>query len=191
MTHALDDKNFRLPATVRPQAYRFTLSLDWSNDRFTGEGRQRLTLAESRQELVLHGIDLEVADARWTTSTGAVVKLSEARAVAISETLALRFEQALPAGEGELWLTWKGGFSGGLRGMYRAGEVVSTQFEAADARRVFPCFDEPSFKATWALTVRGVPAGMTALSNGRAVRDGEVGGVREVEFAETEVLSSC
>ena len=55
-------------------------------------------------------------------------------------------------------MAWTGRFTEGLRGLYPAGKVAATQFEAADARRLFPCFDEPAFKARWALTVR-VPHG--------------------------------
>src|SRR3569832_72526 len=79
--------------------------------------------------------------------------------VAESETVTLVFPAPLPAGTATLHLTWSGRFRPGLRGLYRAGRIAVTQFEAADARRVFPCFDEPAFKATWDLTLRDVPAG--------------------------------
>ena len=59
----------------------------------------------------------------------------------------------LPAGAATLRLEYRGGFSPGLRGLYRAGGIAVTQFEAADARRLFPCFDEPAFKASWELAL--------------------------------------
>ncbi len=186
---ALDDPNFRLPTSVRPRSYDFSLTLFWDEDRFSGEGLIDVTLDAETPELVLHGIDLRVTGATWTDESGQQSLLS-ARAVPKSETLALRFERAIQPGSGRLSIEWEGRFSGGLRGLYRAGEVVSTQFEAADARRAFPCFDEPAFKATWALKVRGVPNGMTALSNGAVEQDTTVDGMREVVFAKTEILSS-
>jgi puromycin-sensitive aminopeptidase len=95
----------------------------------------------------------------------------------------------LPPGEARLVLRWTGRFTEGLRGLYLAGSVAATQFEAADARRVFPCFDEPAFKCTWALTVK-VPPKLVALGNGRVLAEELAGPHRMVRFAETEVLPS-
>ena len=88
-------------------------------------------------------------------------------------------------------VAWSGKFSPGLRGLYRAGPLAVTQFEAADARRVFPCFDEPAFKARWNLVLVGLPEGVAAISNGPILKDQkEPGGGRTVQFAETPKLSS-
>src|SRR5207302_11483556 len=108
-----------------------------------------------------------------------------------SETITLRFEEELPPGNAMLDLAWNGSFSPGLRGLYRAGPLAVTQFEAADARRVFPCFDEPAFKARWSLQLVGLPDSVAALSNSKVVKDQkEPGGGRTVQFAETPPLSS-
>src|SRR5207244_12756878 len=90
-----------------------------------------------------------------------------------SETLPLSFEEDLPPGNAMLDLAWSGKFSPGLRGLYRAGPLAVTQFEAADARRVFPCFDEPAFKARWNLQLVGLPEGLAATSHGQGIKDRE------------------
>src|SRR5262249_43712508 len=67
---------------------------------------------------------------------------------------------------------------------------VFTTFTAIEARRAFPCFDEPRFKTPWQLTLH-VPRAVTALSNTRAVAEAaEAGGMKRVEFAPTEPLPS-
>src|SRR5207302_2109817 len=108
-----------------------------------------------------------------------------------SETVTLTFSEPLPAGPVTLELGYGGAFSPGLRGLYRAGPVAVTQFEAADARRLFPCFDEPAFKARWSITVSRVPGGAAAISIGAIEKDAAAdGGGRTVRFAETPLLSS-
>src|SRR5262249_48457946 len=111
-----------------------------------------------------------------------------------SETVTLTFERPLPAGDLALRLSVAGTILQRLRGFYRSerdgARYAATQFEAADARRAFPCFDEPEFKARFALTVVA-PAGTVALSNGmlretRALPDGR----SEFHFAETPPISS-
>src|SRR5690349_11827706 len=128
-----------------------------------------IRLEAPRREIHLHAIGLSVERARARVHDR-VLKAS-ASADAESETVTLRFDEELPRGSAILDLAWSGSFSPGLRGLYRAGSLAVTQFEAADARRVFPCFDEPAFKARWNLQLVGVPDGVIALSNGRVVKD--------------------
>src|SRR5882762_4753516 len=142
-----------------------------------------------RREIHLHAVGLEVSRARARVQDRSLKATLSADAE--SETLTLHFDEELPRGNAILDLAWSGKFSPGLRGLYRAGPLAVTQFEAADARRVFPCFDEPAFKARWNLQLVGLSDTVTALSNGQIVKDQkEPDGGRTVQFSETPPLSS-
>jgi puromycin-sensitive aminopeptidase len=191
-------KNFRLPSDIRPKSYDADLRIDMAEGRFEGLLTITLGLFEARREIVLHAVDLEVtsaaiasAEPRAATAGAATGQAGLASADAVSQTVTLAFAEELPAGPTKLIIGYRGAFSPGLRGLYRAGPLAVTQFETADARRLFPCFDEPAFKAVWRLTVSGVPDGAVALSNGVATRDEPDGrGTRRVTFAPTPPLSS-
>ncbi len=182
-------KNFRLPTDCRPVRYAAHLSPDLGSGSFEGRMELEIELDASRREIHLHAIGLEVARARARVQDRALK--AEVAPDAESETVTLRFGDPVPAGRAILDLAWTGKFTPGLRGLYRAGPLAVTQFEAADARRVFPCFDEPAFKARWNLQLVGIPAGVTAISNGPVIKDQtEPGGGRTIQFAETPKLSS-
>ena len=185
-------KNFRLAADVRPRSYAADLRLDLTRDRFDGELVIDLDLGSARREIVVHGVELEVTSvAAEARSDAGRERKGTANVDAESETITLAFGDPLPGGPARVRIGYRGAFSPGLRGLYRAGGVAVTQFEAADARRLFPCFDEPAFKATWQLTVSGVPAGSAAISNSVIERDDSDGrGARRVTFARTPPLSS-
>jgi puromycin-sensitive aminopeptidase len=189
MAHLTDDKNFRLPLSIRPRRYAATLTLDLEAKSFTGQQTIELDLEKPSNEIILHAIALQLGEVTFRGGNGKSLKPTELRVVQVSETVVLRFGEQLPSGAGALDVAWTGRFTEGLRGMYLAGKVAATQFEAADARRLFPCFDEPAFKARWALTVR-VPPGLTTLANGALVKDEADGHLRKLTFQETEVLSS-
>src|SRR4051794_26740471 len=179
-------KNFRLPLDVKPVRYSAHLALNLEAGSFEGRLELEVRLEKPRREIVLHAGGLTIERARARPSTRAT-----ASADAESETVTLQFASELPAGTHLLDIAWSGKFSPGLRGLYRAGPVAVTQFEAADARRVFPCFDEPAFKARWAIQLVGLPEGVAAISNGRVTSDQkEPDGRRTVQFAETPPLSS-
>jgi puromycin-sensitive aminopeptidase len=184
-------KNFRLPLEVKPTRYRATLRVDLDAARFEGQLLIDLTLAAPRSAITLHAVELDVKSAVVEWDGGSVTG-GAIRADAESETLTFEFPSPLPAGKTTLQLNWSGRFSPGLRGLYRAGSLAVTQFEAADARRVFPCFDEPSFKAIWQLTLEDVPPGLTAISNSEVVSDQAGAGLaqRRIVFAPTPLLSS-
>ncbi|NBD10091.1 MULTISPECIES: M1 family metallopeptidase [Corallococcus] len=188
MAHPTDDKNFRLPTSLRPRRYSATVTLDLEGRTFTGEQRVELELSQPTTEIILHANALELGDVTFRAGKD-TRKPASKRVAPVSETVVLTFDAPLPVGSATLDVLWTGHFSDGLRGLYAAGQVAATQFEAADARRLFPCFDEPAFKARWALTVR-VPPGHTVLGNGKVVKDEADGALRKVTFQETELLSS-
>jgi puromycin-sensitive aminopeptidase len=183
-------KNFRLPLDVTPARYRARLTPSLAAGTFEGKLELELNLARPRREIVLHSLELTVANAQARAS-GKTVRADKIVPDAESETVTLSFESELPPGALVLDLSWSGKFSPGLRGLYRAGPLAVTQFEAADARRVFPCFDEPAFKARWRITLEQVPKGAIAIGNGAVETDEELpGGARRVAFHETPPLSS-
>jgi puromycin-sensitive aminopeptidase len=192
--HVTLGKNFRLPLDVKPILYAAELRIDRLGRVFEGRLTIELTLAHERTDIILHAIDLAVATAEVSagSAAGAITAAAAAiRADAESETITLTFDAPLPAGPVTLRLGWSGKFSPGLRGLYQAGGLAVTQFEAADARRVFPCFDEPAFKASWRLTLDDVAAGATAISNGPiSSDDAAAAGGRRIVFAPTPPLSS-
>jgi puromycin-sensitive aminopeptidase len=183
--HPTADRNYRLPRSVRPLLYAAELSVDPAQGGFEGRETISLRLDEAADELVVHAAELEILSA--TVRAGGVSIPAGVRYAPESETAILAPERRLPAGHAELSLSWRGKMSKGLRGLYRAGPLAVTQFEAADARRVFPCFDEPCFKAPWALAVEA-PAGQTVLSNGEPTGAEERGGRKRISFRETPPL---
>ena len=182
-----NDRTFRLRGDVRPTRYEALLSVDAAEGRFSGRLSIGLELGAPAEEIVLHGSGLAVSRASLAAA-GATLP-AEVEPAAESETLAFRVRQPLPAGPAVLEVEWSGSFSAGLRGLYRAGPLAVSQFEASDARRVFPCFDEPGFKAPWAVSLE-VPRGAVALANGRERRRESRGGRELVTFAETPPIPS-
>jgi puromycin-sensitive aminopeptidase len=188
----MSDRDFRLSKDVMPVRYGLRIEVDLDNWRFTASEQIDVRVQRSVATVTLHAIDLEIRSATATvagkTSRAAVTFNTEA------ETAILQFPEPLPAGNARLDIQFNGMILERLRGFYRSqkdgARYASTQFEAADARRAFPCFDEPEFKARFALTLI-VPAGVTAVSNGPIQETHEVDGARrEIRFAETPPISS-
>ena len=186
MSHPTSNRNFRLPTTVRPVRYDARLSLDLTGRTFTGSEHVDLVLEVPTREIVLHAAG-ELQLERATCVAGGRSLVAKVTRATESDTAVLAFEEELAAGPERLHVLWRGKFCDGLRGLYKAGGMAVTQFEAADARRAFPCFDEPGFKATWKLEVEG-PAGHVILSNGPAESEREEGDRKIVSFAETPRL---
>ena len=179
-------KNFRLPLDVKPVRYSAHLAPDLKAGTFEGRMELEVRLEKPRREIYLHAVGLTLERVRARPSRRATVSADTE-----SETVTLQFAEELPAGTHLLDVAWTGKFSPGLRGLYRAGGLAVTQFEAADARRLFPCFDEPAFKARWSIQLVGLPDSAVALSNGKPIKDQkEPDGGHTVQFAETPLLSS-
>jgi puromycin-sensitive aminopeptidase len=182
---------FRLPSDVRPTGYDLHLEPDLDGGTFAGDVRIAMRLERPRSELVLHAAELRIERAIARAAEHEI----PAR-VAVSrddETATFRFARPLPAGNAVLVVRFAGRLNQHLRGLYAASanghRYAFSQCEAADARRILPCFDEPSFKARFrvAVTVRD---GDAAVSNGAVEREEPAPGGRIVYFAETPPLST-
>src|SRR5581483_7966592 len=140
----------------------------------------------------LHAADLRIT--RAAAEAGGAAIGARATLLRADEAVRLRFARPLPAGEAVLALEFAGTLNQHLRGLYAASaggrRYAFTQCEAADARRILPCFDEPSFKARFRVSVTA-RAGDTVLSNSPIERE-EPGpeGTRTVRFAPTPPLST-
>ncbi len=163
---------YRLSTNVLPERYQITLTPDL--EAFTFEGHETVTVSVSAPtaviemnaaELTVHSASVTLADG---SSLNATVEVDEA-----AEWLKLAFPQQLPTGEAQLRLSFTGTLNDQMRGFYRSRYtaadgstkyMATTQFEATDARRAFPCWDEPSVKAVFEMTLV-IPEGLTAISN--------------------------
>ncbi len=188
---------YRLPRHVIPSRYELRLEPDLASFTFTGQETVELTVHQVTSELVLNAADLAVTAARIENDRGAsyhgVVELEEA-----VERCRIRFPAALQPGGWRLTLTFSGALNEKLRGFYRSSYrdqagtthwLAATQFEATDARRAFPCWDEPDFKAVFAATLAIDPA-LTAVSNTRILSERREGGKKVVRFADTIRMST-
>jgi puromycin-sensitive aminopeptidase len=177
--------DFRLAKDVRPSRYALQFDLDLERWTFTGKGTITLTLARSAREITLHSVDLDI------TPGGDVSGVTYDEE---SQTATLKLAKELPAGQHDLGLAWSGAIAEKLRGLYRStrpGErYAATQFEAADARRAFPCFDEPEFKARFTVELLHDSA-LAAISNMPTERTEKLANGRQrTAFRQTPVMSS-
>lgn len=196
MAHTPD---YRLPPLARPERYEIELKVDVERCLFTGSEVITLAVTEPTDVLVLNSLELNVEAANLEAPAGetlpATVTIEEQ-----SQKARLGFGRRLEAGDGyKLHIAFDGPLNPQLRGLYRstftdAGgsshTIAATQFEAADARRAFPCWDEPEYKAVFSITLV-VPEGLVALSNGAEIDSTPGGdGWKRVRFADTIRMST-
>ncbi|MSQ41026.1 MAG: M1 family peptidase [Dehalococcoidia bacterium] len=192
-------KASRLPTNVRPVKYRLTLAPNLKEFIFLGEERVDLEVLESTSRIVANATELTVSLA-WVTLVGGVVL--PAREILLdeaSETVTFVFGQPLSLGAATLTVLFNGTLNDQLHGFYRSRYTgadgreqygASTQFEATDARRAFPCWDEPAIKATYEVTLV-VPSELVAISNTPVVSETpRTDGTKAVHFAETPRMST-
>jgi puromycin-sensitive aminopeptidase len=186
--------NFRLSRDVWPSRYEVALALDLETWRQRGSVAIELEVRTALSVLTLHALDLDVTSARLEGEAGGLPASPEVVVHPKAEAVSLCFPAPIGPGKATLRLEFTGEIVEKLRGLYRSvkdGErYAATQFEAADARRAFPCFDEPEYKARFALTL-DVPADATAIANGAVLaEEPSADGRKLVRFAETPPISS-
>src|SRR5437764_10071086 len=188
----MDPKAYRLPTHALPRQYDIRLEASQDSDDFRGSVSIHLEIKEPRDSIELHARDLRLGDARLLA--GGLTLDGEIELDAGREVATVRFGRPVPVGEADLSIAFEGRVGRGLKGLYVAKdgpeELLCTLCFPTEARSVFPCFDEPAFKARFSYQVT-TSARAIVLANSPLVSVAESEGEKMTwTFAPTRPMST-
>ena len=193
-----DTPSYRLARSVEPQRYSIEIAPDLGTATFTGHEEIAVTVREPVRELQLNAAELDITSAELVADDGRAVKAG-VRMDDAEERVILGLPEEISPGPWTLRLRFAGTINDRLRGFYRSTftdaegreqVIATTQFEATDARRAFPCWDEPDRKAVFAITLV-INEGLAAFSNSaEESRQPRPDGKVAVRFSDTMRMST-
>ena len=162
----------RLPDTASPTHYALHFTPDLKAATFGGDETIDLTIKQPTSVLTLNSAEITYQNITLTQNgqqQSGAAKPDEAK-----QMVEISFPKQLQAGAAQLHITYQGILNDKLRGFYlskgQGRNYATTQFESTDARRAFPSFDEPAYKATFDLALT-IDTADTAISNGSIATD--------------------
>uniref|UniRef100_A0A8C8IT96 Aminopeptidase n=1 Tax=Oncorhynchus tshawytscha TaxID=74940 RepID=A0A8C8IT96_ONCTS len=191
----------RLPTDVYPVNYGLCLKPDLIDFTFEGKLEAIVEVNLATNQIVMNCADIDIITASFVPEGGEEINATGFNYQNEDEKVTLSFPSALQKGSGTLKIDFVGELNDKMKGFYRskyatpAGEIryaAVTQFEATDARRAFPCWDEPAIKATFDISLI-VPKDRVALSNMNVIDrkpHPEDDSLLEVKFATTPIMST-
>ena len=185
----------RLPGGATPEHYNLWFAPDFDTDTFRGRATIDVRLEKPSRTITLHAAEIEFAEVRVVADNGTMSQTAKVTLNAKNETATLTVPKEMPAGAARIGVSYKGILNDKLRGFYlskaNGREYAVSQMEATDARRAFPCFDEPAYKATFSIEMM-IDEKDVAISNGKQVRDtpGPERGKHTVTFEKTQPMST-
>jgi len=188
----------RLPKHTTPVNYKLKLQPNLKDFTFSGQVAVILNVNEETSQIKMNSADLVISEAVLVHSTQGDVSVKECKYNVKEETYIIDFQQPLKPGSANLSMKFTGELNDKMKGFYRSKYVVDgvekynavTQFESTDARRCFPCWDEPALKATYDVTLV-VPKDLVALSNMSSTSERATdGGLKTIEYATTPIMST-
>ena len=188
-----------LPRDVLPSRYNLTMRPDLQEGTFAGTVGIELEAIQSTDTIWLNCVELDIFAVALVDDDGDSACTPEVELLEHQERLRLGFRAPLRPGGYRLTLGFEGVLDGRMRGFHRffykdrggnERAFATTQFGSTDARRAFPCFDEPDFKAVFGVTMI-VPSGLCAVSNAEIISEAPSGpGWRRVRFDDTARMSA-
>ena len=186
----------KLPKEVVPTGYSIRIVSDIDKLTFSGTETVKLSAHSPVHRLVLNALELKITGA---SLDGKALLESAIRIDEKTELLTLELPSQLAAGDHTLALSFSGKINQQGQGLFYARYqeqgsgtkkiMLGTQFEATDARRLFPCWDEPVFRARFQLTAV-IPENWFAVSNMPIESERKIARGKEVRFAATPSMSS-
>jgi aminopeptidase N len=183
----------RLPTNVAPSHYDLSVTPDLEKATFAGSERIDVTLKAPARTVTLNAAEIEFDTV--TISAGGRTQRARVTLAPSRDQAIFTVPRAIPAGKAEIEINYRGILNDQLRGLYLSKannrRYAVTQLEATDARRMFPSFDEPAYKATFALRAT-IDHGDHAISNGAVLSDTPGPGARQhtVRFETTAKMST-
>jgi puromycin-sensitive aminopeptidase len=183
----------RLPENVVPESYDLKFEPNLAKATFSGEETIRVTLLKATTSVTLNSAEIQFKEA--SIQSGSSTQTATVATDEKKEFAMLSVPNSIPAGPAEIRIRFNGILNDKLRGFYLSEtsrrRYAVTQFEATDARRAFPSFDEPAYKAVFRITLT-IDNGDTAISNGSIVSDtpGPSDGKHTLVFSPTPKMSS-
>lgn len=183
----------RLPELAVPVNYKLTFTPDLEKATFEGDETISIQVLKSTFEITLNAVDIDfhqvtVVSAGTTQKARVVPEIDK-------EMVVLTVERPLAPGAATIHITYSGTLNDQMRGLYlgkddQGRKYAATQFESTDARRAFPSFDEPAYKATFDITAIA-DKGQVAISNQKVLSDTPGPADKHtVRFATTAKMSS-
>jgi aminopeptidase N/puromycin-sensitive aminopeptidase len=183
----------RLPEIARPENYKLSFTPDLDKATFEGDETISIHVLKPTSEIMLNAADIDFHEV--TITSAGVAQMARVTPEKEKEMVVLSVEKPLAAGAATVHITYSGILNSEMRGLYigkddQGRKYAASQFEATDARRAFPSFDEPDYKATFDITaVAG--KNLLAISNQKIVSDtAGPGDKHTVRFATTVKMSS-
>lgn len=183
----------RLAGHITPVHYEITLCPDLLAHTFTGEETITVLVDKPTKSITLHSKELSILSVKDESGNFAKVTYNKKL-----ETATFTFKENFKKGNHKISISWTGVLSQNMRGFYKSRYVIddkerymaTTQFEATDARRCLPCFDEPTHKAVFKVHLV-IPNDRIAISNTlpETIREHE-SGYKIVSFAPTPKMST-
>lgn len=189
---------YRLPDTIAPLKYELEFSPNPAAGKFTGTANIELDFKKSGKSILLNGNELQISNAFLTDKDGSNKVPLQVSMDKKLERISFTTSKEITAGKHFLRCDFKGELNDKLVGFYRStfkdssGKVhylSTTQMEPTDARRMFPCFDEPAFKAVFKIKVK-TDKNNTAISNAALAKESIEGDKKVIEFEESKPMSS-
>jgi aminopeptidase N len=183
----------RLPGNVVPEHYEIAVEPNLAAASFAASERIAVTLEKPSRTITLNAA--EIAFDTVTIAAAGNTQTAKVTLEPLREQATFTVLRALPAGPAVIAVKYNGVLNGQLRGLYLSKannrRYAVTQLEATDARRMFPSFDEPALKATFALSAT-IDTGDNAISNGAVVSDtpSPAPGKHTVTFEATPKMST-
>ena len=183
----------RLPAGVTPNNYTLWFAPDLDKETFRGRESIAVNVAAPTTTIVVNAAEITFGEVTIEDASG--TQTAKVTTDEKNETATFTVARAVPRGAATVRVTYTGILNDKLRGFYlskaNGRKYAVSQMEATDARRAFPSFDEPAFKATFAISMM-IDAADSAISNGKQISDtpGPDPGKHTITFAPTPKMSS-